>query len=248
MGVELIPIRFKSNIIMKQYVVIIPIVIICLLGSCAFNVETSRRIRQAAKYTDQIPITVAELKQMILDDTTHYKVVVVYYIGCQPCTESLKKYAAPLYNNADTSQLRFYFVQNHCGALKKNKEYLESCDISAPMYYLRDDTPEFSGRFPGLFKSWNDEQNNNIAHYIFPGCGINGSYGYPMHFIIDKHNHVKLQVNRYSDAVLTLVPADLFAITAPIDSIDFYAIDTVQFEYNSYKVNNSKCKKNKCDN
>lgn len=233
---------------MKKYVIIISSMIVFLFSGCMFNVETSYKIKQAAKYTDQIPITVSDLKQMILDDTTHYKVVVVYYIGCQSCTETLKKYAAPLYNNADTSQLRFYFVQNHCGALKENKKYLEACGISAPMYYLRDDTPEFSSRFPGLFKSWNDEQNNNIANYIFPGCGINGSYGYPMCFVVDKHNHVKLQVNRYSDGVETLTPADLSAITVPIESLYFQAIDTIQFDYKSYKGGNNKCTENKCDN
>lgn len=160
-------------------------------------IEKPSDIANAHKYTDQRPLTVDGLKHLMVDDTTHYKVVVFYNHCCGPCQEQMKLVFNQLYNT-DTAHVRWYFVLEDCSSLKyNNTKYLKRYGIETPyMYYLRDDDTRFC---TGV-----DDRFLNIAQYVF------GSQfeledvidGVPCMFVVNPQGKLKLEYRQYANKVV----------------------------------------------
>lgn len=163
-------------------------------GMIQICIERPKDIANAPKYVDQHPLTAEKLKHILLDDTTHYKVVVFYSHCCGPCQEQLRYTYSKLWN-ADTAHVRWYFVLDDCSSLKyNNTKYLKRYGIETPyMYYLRDDDPRFCVDAEDRFL--------NIAQYIFGGEQdiedvINGI---PNTFVVNPQGKLKTEYRRYAD-------------------------------------------------
>lgn len=52
--------------------------------------DTSSDRRKASQYTDHIPVTAQEIKECLITDTAHYKVVLIYGLACPNCSDMFK--------------------------------------------------------------------------------------------------------------------------------------------------------------
>lgn len=153
---------------------------------------TPKRIEEA-KNTEQTPLTVDELKHLVMDDTAHYKIVVFYSACCGPCIYEMKNVLSKFYDK-DTARTRWYFVQEDCGGVPISVGAMKKVGIESEMYYILDDKPEFSPD--------NYERYNNMANYIFDNKQkFNGIYGIPFSFVINKQGRVKTVRSFVSDKV-----------------------------------------------
>lgn len=166
-------------------------------------IEKPSDIANAYKYTDQYPLTAEGLKHLLIDDTVHYKVVVIYSHCCSPCRERMEDTYSKLWN-ADTASVRWYFVLEDCSSLKyDNTKFLRHYGISTPyMYYLRDDDPRFSVETEDRFL--------NIAKYVFENeldleDVIDGA---PCVFVINPQGKLKTEYRRYADGMVVVGNTD----------------------------------------
>ena len=71
---------------------------------------------------------------------------------------------------------------------------MKKVGIESEMYYILDDKPEFSPD--------NYERFNNMTNYIFAlEQKVNGAYGIPFSYVVDKHGHLKTTRLFISDKV-----------------------------------------------
>lgn len=182
---------------MKRYYLFFVLATAVLFGGCSLVkvcIEKPSDIANAYKYTDQHPLTAEGLKHLMMDDTTHYKVVVIYSHCCSPCRERMEDTYSKLWN-ADTASVRWYFMLEDCSSLKyDNTKYLRSYGIETPyMYYLRDDDPRFN--------TGTEDRFLNIANYVFENeleleDVIDGA---PCVFVINPQGKLKTEYRRYAD-------------------------------------------------
>lgn len=215
-----------------------------LFGSCGLVrvcIEKPSDIANAYKYSDQHPLTAEGLKQLLLDDTTHYKVVVFYSHCCGPCQEQMRTTYSKLWN-VDTARVRWYFVLDDCSSLKyDNTRFLRTFGIETPhMYYLRDDDPRF--------RTSAEDRFLNIAHHIFTDQPELEDVvdGIPNAFVVNPQGRLKTEYRRYADGTVVLGNyewlADLLyevcdSKLVPLDSpgsivgLDFTHADTVDYTF-----------------
>lgn len=119
-----------------------------LLSGCGlfrFCNCNERAFKNSLKYTDLTPLTVAQLKSLLVADTTHYKVVSFYSPCCADSKETLHKIYHRLRASNDTSILKIYVIQLDCGGLEYTVDVLNSLNIYPDAYYyLRDDNPPYN--------------------------------------------------------------------------------------------------------
>lgn len=181
-----------------------------LFGSCGLVKVCNEKpsdIENAHKYTDQRPLTADGLKHLMMDDTTHYKVVIIYSHCCGPCQEQMKLVFNQLYN-ADTAHVRWYFVLENCSSLKyNNTKYLKQYGIETPyMYYLRDDDPRFCTGAEDRFL--------NIAQYVFDSQFELEDVidGIPCMFVVNPQGKLKLEYRQYANKMVVANYEDLYKL------------------------------------
>ena len=177
-------------------IVMIMLLASVLLSACGHIIYsckvTPKRIEEANR-TGQTPLTVDKLKHIIMDDTTHNKIVVFYSACCGPCIYEMKNVLSKFYDK-DTARTRWYFVQEDCGGVPISVGAMKKVGIESEMYYILDDKPEFSPD--------NYERFNNMTNYIFAlEQKVNGAYGIPFSYVVDKHGHLKTTRLFISDKV-----------------------------------------------
>lgn len=217
---------------------------VLLFGGCGLVkvcIEKPEDIANTHKYTDQKPLTADSLKHLMMDDTTHYKVVVFYSHCCGPCHEQMEHTYSRLWN-ADTAHVRWYFVLKDCASLKyDNTKFLRRFGIETPyMYYLRDDDPRFC--------TGADDQMLNLAQYVFDReldleDVINGI---PNLFVVNPQGKLKTEYRRYADGKVVVGNVDriedlLYSQTYPnyvplettrgIRDLDFDRRDTADWSF-----------------
>ena len=97
---------------------------------------TKKLIKKSVEYTDHTPLTAHRLRKMLENDTTHYKIVVIYSVCCGPCNVKMENVYAPMYKSLDTSVCRMYFVLDDCGSLPWNADYMAQYGVK-DLYYLQ---------------------------------------------------------------------------------------------------------------
>lgn len=58
-------------------------------GTIMIIKETDKTIKEAQSRSDYTALTVEQLKEMIISDTTHYKFVIFWNPGCAPCLQHM---------------------------------------------------------------------------------------------------------------------------------------------------------------
>ncbi len=183
-----------------KFLKILLITTLCLLSGCdnivRICIETPKRIEEASQYTDQIPITAEELKQLIVKDTSHYKIIVLYSVCCGHCLDMFNRTYSHMWQNSDTSQIKWYFIQDDCGGVKWNAEFLTKFGINTDMYYMKDTLPEF--------KTYTENRINNLINYIIPSSEstVDNMFGIPTNIIINKKGVAKIKKIKYKNNIL----------------------------------------------
>lgn len=217
---------------MKKFCTLISVVIIIvvmttncfhsrysLIRNCTPN---ERMIKKSSKYTDHIPLTATDFRNMIKNDTSHYKIVVIYSQCCGPCKEQMRDIYIPMYKALDTSECRMYFVLENCGSLPWNADYMENYNIK-DFYYLRDDAP--------MFKEDNEHRLTNIVNYATqPKMAFIDCNYVPLTLIINKEGKIKESAQIYNDMTI-LTTYSLWKMVAidslSVQDLDYDKIDTV---------------------
>lgn len=243
----------------KKFIILLGcIILFCGCGSLLkVCIERPSDIAKANLYTDKHPLTANELKHLMHDDTTHYKVVVTYSHCCSPCIEEMMMVNSKLWN-ADTAHVRWYFVLNDCSSLKyDNTAFLRNYGIQTPyMYYWRDDDPRFC--------TTADNRMLNIAQYIFDEQPTIESVvnGIPCTFVVSPHGQLYTSYHKYANGEVvlgnldglwnlvyqqlnpTLIPWDT---PRPVQSLDISCHDTVDYSaFGDYKHNPRICTPEGC--
>ncbi len=164
-----------------------------LLGSCK-NVRvltvcfpSPRKFENAIKkHPELTPLTVAELKDLLQSNTSHYKVVNIYSPCCSPYIQHLQTTFRQYTRTVDTTDVRFYYISEDCSGLKYVKEDMNLWGYYLPeYYYLRDSSAAFA-------EEGNSNRLNNIAHYLFSDQPeTDNLLDLPVNFIVDKQGRVK---------------------------------------------------------
>lgn len=199
----------------------------CMLQGCnliTICYDTSRSIKKAASYTNQIPITVEELKRTMEEDTSHYKIVVLYDLCCEPCAYKCKNLYSQLIRQTDTSEIKWLFVKTSSGGMSSSEEFLNGCGIFQKLYYLRDDTPKFAAKIS------NTERFLMISRFLADCPMINDGYGIPINYIVDKSGRIKLKCQEEGDGSFIIMPMQIEDITKPLRELDFQLMDTIMIK------------------
>ena len=125
---------------MMKRIAVVAVALLCLSATGCFQSRNSlvrvcnpsdKLLREApTKYADHTPVTAAELRHFLLDDTSHYKILVVYSYCCSGCGEAMRDTYIPLMHSLDTSRCRMLFVLDDCGSLPWNADYLNRYGIT----------------------------------------------------------------------------------------------------------------------
>lgn len=147
----------------------------CLIQICK---ETKNGKKITLKDTNQIPINVENLKNLLIEDTLHYKVVIIYSPCCGASRSHMHTTYKRMFLNTD-STVRFYFIVDNYVGIEYNESFLKESGIKPNiMYYLND--------------TFNLNKENNIVNYIFPSDNkVTGEFGVPISLIISKNNKLK---------------------------------------------------------
>lgn len=227
----------KRNLLLKL------IFLIIFLQSCGLvhicSEENNKSLKSALKYPDNIPITVNDLKEFLINDSIHYKVVIFYSPCCAPCNKEMKT----IYRNATEScdsSVKFYFILEDCGGVKYNASFLTQSGIfNQKMYYLRDSTLHF--------KKGNDARFTNIVNSIFsPNYQITETNGVPKNFIVSKDNRLKRVRYVYNGRML---PDSMNTMAMRLSLLDGFEFKKIDFDIvdDVLMPADSSCETNKCD-
>ena len=230
-----------ENRLMKRFAVA-AVALLCLSAASCFQSRHSlvrvcypsnKLLRQAqTKYADHTPMTAAELRHVLKDDTSHYKILVVYSYCCSGCAEAMRDTYMPLMHSLDTSHCRMLFVLDDCGSLPWNADYLNRYGIST-RYYMRDTDSLFLDYKDG--KATNYQNWTNIANYITqPRRAFEYCQYAPLTLIVSPDGRVKQEYWQFDD-IGFLTAYDLQEMvhrdSLSVYDLDFDRIDTTRFHY-----------------
>ncbi len=208
----------------KQILFTIVITAIMLFSGCNLVwicIETESKIKKSYKYENQIGLTVDELKNVLVNDTANYKILIFYSPCCGPCVRHLQTTYKEFYDKKG-ADVNFYFVSSDCGGLKYNERFMLSLGYSEQLYFIRDTSM--------FFKTSNLLRYNNMLNYIFDLKGderIDGVFGVPVSCIVNKQNRFKIMKCQFeNDSTLRNSPLPLHELTTDIKNLDYYEIDS----------------------
>lgn len=220
----------KLNIVVYKYLALI---LLLSFSSCQKYIvirETGSSYEHAVSdFPDLIPLRVADLREMLQADTSHYKLVVVYNVGCGACEEYITQKCQPYACRLDSDRMRVFYIHMYAGGLEYVKPFWDSCGLHpADYYYFRDDSIPYLAH--GRHRNAN--RLKNIVEDVY-GVSITSNLNWSSHaWLSDKHNRLKLQYvedkNPDRDEVWYegLMPAEINLLDAP-DVLDYSVVDTL---------------------
>ena len=189
---------------MRKKVALTLLVFCSLFSSCGLVVicrsyPSDSDIANAYKHPDQIPLTAEDMKHLLLDDTTHYKVVVFYSVCCGPCLEQMRDTYSKIYD-IDTANVRWYFVLENCSSVKYDAgKLLRKYGIVTPyMYYLRAEDSNL--------RADDEDYLWNLAQYVFGELPEleDVMAAIPNAFVVSPQGQLKTEYHKYADGSLLL--------------------------------------------
>ena len=112
--------------------------IVFLLSSCGLVQVCKcdkKDFENSLAYTEYTPLDYAQFKELILSDTTHYKVVNFYSPCCPGSHEKMKNEYKQLLEAVDSATTKVYFVMYDCGGLDFGKNTLNAYGFYPEQYY-----------------------------------------------------------------------------------------------------------------
>ena len=194
---------------------------------------TDRLLRQApTKYANHTPLNAGDLRRLLLDDTTHYKLLIVYNYCCSGCREAFADTYLPLMQGLDSTRCRMYFILDDCGSLPWNDDYLSAYGITT-RYYMRDADSLFLWYRNG--KATNEQDWTNIVNYITqPRRAFEYCDYAPLTLVVSPDGRVKQEYWQF-DNLGFLTAYDLRDMVhrdaLTVYDLDFDRIDTTRHPY-----------------
>src|SRR5574344_972893 len=192
--------------------------------------ETKKTIALAKQRTDYTALTIDDLKKLLIEDTTHYKLVTFYSPCCGPCLQHMSYTDPQVFIKVGAKDVKWYYILENTGGIKDADEALDATGITRtrfPKYYLRDDNTNFIDKsFPNF---------NKIANYIFEdNVKVDDLFGIPVNFIVSKDGKLKKDCYVYSNGKKRIHPTIFYDIIGKnMNEIDFNKIDTIKIEYSA---------------
>ncbi len=218
-----------------------------LLTGCRISKPTEKNYRKVLAMDNLTPVTVEQLRQLIVADTTHYKVVVLTSSCCGPCELAMRDVYPRKMAECDSSQVRWYFVETDYSTAQYMDEVFRRHGITSPRYWINDTLPQYR---PLMMKNmwqmvWNlifhygasfeelglveaDNRLDNIVNAIAPQQQpITGSNGTPTTVMLDPQGHMKCTYVVDESDNVTFEPTDIRDISVPVTDLDYTKVDTL---------------------
>jgi hypothetical protein len=190
-------------------------------------VETEKTIKLAKKKGYKA-LTVKDIKKMLLNDTTHYKIVIFYSPCCGASEEHMARTYPKILKRVGKEKVKWYYVLDNTGGIVYNEDLRKNYGIdNFEKYYLHD------SKFP-----LDNAGFANIANYIFDkdDIKINDELGLPTNFIVSKDGKLLKSLFVYND-VKAIHTTDLYSILdKDLEDLDFNKIDTVRIPYSKHET------------
>ena len=193
---------------------------------------SKRLLRKAeTKYANHTPLNADDLRHLLMDDTTHYKIVVVYSYCCGPCHEAMPTVFVPLMKGLDTARCRMYFILDDCGSLPWNDDYLAHYGI-ATRYYMRDADTLFRWRMADGTLSNMQDWTNIVNYALQPRHAFTDCAGVPLTLVVSPDGCVKQVLEQYNNCNRMTAYDLRFMVrdSLSVYDLDFDRIDTVRYE------------------
>lgn len=220
-----------------------------LFAGCMMEKPTARNYRKVLQMEELTPITVAQLKQMIAADTTHYKVVVLTSSCCGPCHISMRDVYPRKMAECDSNRVRWYFIEERYSTAQYMDKVFANYHIDAPRYWINDTLPQYRPLMVKKMRTllWNvmrhrgasyeelgwdvaDNRMNNIVNDIAPQAQtITGPNGTPTTMLLDPQNRMKCTYVVDANGNATFEPADIRDVTVPVTDLDYTVVDTLRY-------------------
>ncbi len=182
-------------------------------------IPNKRNIRYAIKHNDIECLDANALKTLITSDTTKYKIVIFYSTCCGPCVRHFEETYHTAYAKHNDS-INFYFIHNNTGGIQLSREHLERYGMydGKVLCFLDLENADFHYD--------NIQYLNNISNHVFKsGPKINGNFGTPCEFIVNKDNKVLKQHTTTPTSGSAITTMALWQIEIDkINEIDFDSI------------------------
>lgn len=200
-----------------EFIIISIFYISCLNNKNGFNREK------------QINIFATDIKSIIYNDTSHYKILIFFNPNCGVC----HKHFNVFYKNAFLKfkdDVIFFFIADQKYTSKYNESIFIENGMDIDKFYCIVDTN-------WLFYEKNEKRFTNLINFLFPSEKYVESYGIPISLIINKNNTLKIQKCKYkNDSIVRYRPFPIHdLINYDISKIDFSLIeDTIiclDYEY-----------------
>lgn len=114
-----------------------------LFSGCRIEQPTVKNYRRVVAMDNLTPVTVAQLRQIIATDTTHYKVVVLTSSCCGPCEMSMRDVYPKKMAECDSSKVRWLFVEERYSTAQYMGDVLRSHHLNHPRYWINDTLPQY---------------------------------------------------------------------------------------------------------
>ena len=191
--------------------------------------------RYAKSHGDIECLSALQLKEMLVSDTSHYKIVMIYSPCCGPCLEHLRRIYAPAFA-MHRSDVTFYLINENTGGIKYCRDELQRLGLyDGKVLCFLDDNPDFDNQNQG--KNLNPQILNNLANFLFSnGPAVSGNFGTPCEFIVSKDNRVlKRKVTTPSSAT-AIQTAQLWQIDFDhIQDINFDSVYHIEFDFEAFE-------------
>jgi hypothetical protein len=184
--------------------------------------ENEKSFRNSFYYTNQIPLTIPELKTLICSDTTRYKMVYLYSDCCYGgniVLNAMKNFT----EQYDSTKINLYFVASGAAAAKYNETFFEKVlKITHPdrVYFIRDST----GVFGYNGNKFGKLDFSKVTNYLFINSKSHDAT--PQTYIVSKDNRIKMEraVFKYKNN-----KTEIDTIAYSLDYLQDYDFDKIDF-------------------
>ncbi len=168
-----------------------------------------------------------QLKNNILNDTSHFKILIFYNSSCGCCNKHFNVYYNKAINEFDEN-VKFYFIpESEVNLFFYDKLYLKEKNIDCGTIYYIQDTNIF-------FDIKNNRRTANIINSIFKTNRYIESLGLPTSIIVNKSNIIKIKkCHFYNDSIIRYIPFQIHNLeNYEITNLNFNKIEDAILEIN----------------
>lgn len=191
--------------------------------------ETKETIKLANKKGYQA-LTAENFKKLLLDDTTHYKFVIIYSPCCGATVEHMVRTYPKVLKRVGKENVKWYYILDDSGGIMYDEDLRKKYGIdNFEKYYLHDSKFSEEGNITSL---------TDIANYIFDKdeVKITDILGTPTNFIVSKDGKLLKCLFAYDD-IEAIHPTELYSIfDKDLEELDFNKIDTIRIPFAKHEV------------